>query len=261
LICAEPIIETPVLAKKIAFLGKLERLLGERKIDVVIEKHNDVRPHRQNRTRARNQIMNNTDHLALQQARDTCLTHRQALREALDDLQLRDLKNADLESLTKEDRRLLDQFSYRYTRLQDDMGARLMPTALKALGKRRLNPFVVSVSRSHPSIHRATRGTRGEREMYRTIVLDLISASLGEEVAVMPALDRLDRLEQLGWLPSAQEWVELRRTRNEFTHDYPETIQERFERLQLEIIATKRVIAIQEAMNQKIDQRFPEIKG
>ena len=44
MICAEPIIETPVLAKKIAFLGKLERLLGERKIDVVIEEHNDVRP-------------------------------------------------------------------------------------------------------------------------------------------------------------------------------------------------------------------------
>ena len=66
------------------------------------------------------------------------------------------------------------------------------------LGKRRFNPFVVSVSRSHPSIHRATRGTdettshstrpskddvqvagyRGEREIYRTTVLDLICVSL-----------------------------------------------------------------------------------
>ena len=37
---------------------------------------------------------------------------------------------------------------------------------------------MVSVSRSHPSIHRATRGTQGEREMYRTTLIDLFSVSL-----------------------------------------------------------------------------------
>jgi hypothetical protein len=30
---------------------------------------------------------------------------------------------------------LLDQFAYRYTQLQDDMGAKLIPAVLKALGK------------------------------------------------------------------------------------------------------------------------------
>ncbi|MBS0543668.1 MAG: hypothetical protein JSR40_08025, partial [Proteobacteria bacterium] len=75
----------------------------------------------------------------------------------------------------KDERRLLDQFAYRYTRLQDDMGARLFPAVLRALG---------------------------------------------EEVAPMPVLDRLARLEQLGWLPSAEQWLELRRIRNEFTHEY-----------------------------------------
>jgi len=30
---------------------------------------------------------------------------------------------------------LLDQFAYRYTRLQDDMGIKLMPAVLKALGE------------------------------------------------------------------------------------------------------------------------------
>ena len=160
--------------------------------------------------------MNSPAQLALQQAHGTCLAHYQALREALDDLKLRELKSTDLESLTKEDRRLLDQFAYRYTRLQDDMGARLITTVLTALG---------------------------------------------EEIAAMPVLDRLDRLEQLGWLPSAEEWVELRRTRNEFTHEYPETIQERFERLQLALAAAERVITILEAMNQRIYQRFPGIKA
>ena len=114
--------------------------------------------------------------LALQQAYVVCLGHEAVLRDALEDLKQRKLVAADLAALSKEDRRLLDQFAYRYTRLQDDMGARLIPAALRALG---------------------------------------------EEVAAMPMLDRLNRMEQLGWLPDAEEWAELRRIRNEFAHDYP----------------------------------------
>lgn len=41
------------------------------------------------------------------------------------------------------------------------------------------------------------------------------------------ALQRYNRLEQLGWLPSVQDWLELRQIRNEFTHDYPDTPPER----------------------------------
>jgi hypothetical protein len=156
--------------------------------------------------------MNNPALLSLRQAHYTCQAHYNALREALDDLHLRNLTDHDLECLSKDDRRLLDQFAYRYTRLQDDMGARLIPAALLAMG---------------------------------------------EEIAAMPVLDRLDRLEQLGWLPSAEEWGELRRTRNEFTHDYPETAKERYERLQLAHAAAEKVMGILEVMNQKIQQRFP----
>jgi hypothetical protein len=94
--------------------------------------------------------MNNAALLALRQAHDICRAHHEALREALGDLHLRDLADSDLGCLTKDDRRLLDQFAYRYTRLQDDMGARLMSTVL---------------------------------------------LSLGEEIAAMPVLDRLDRMD------------------------------------------------------------------
>ena len=93
--------------------------------------------------------MNNPALLALQQAHDTCRTHHEALREVLGDLHPRNLTARDLGCLTKDDRRLLDQFAYRYTRLQDDMGARLIPTVLLALG---------------------------------------------EEIAAMPVLDRLDKI-------------------------------------------------------------------
>lgn len=73
--------------------------------------------------------------LALQQAYAVCRAHEDALRDAIDDLKQRKLGAADLDNLGKEDRRLLDQFAYRYTRLQDDMGAKLIPAALRALGE------------------------------------------------------------------------------------------------------------------------------
>ena len=75
-------------------------------------------------------------------------------------------------ALSKQDRRLLDQFAYRYTRLQDDIGVKLMPAVLKVLG---------------------------------------------EDVALMSAIDRFARLEQLGWLASADDWQILRQIRNQFT--------------------------------------------
>lgn len=37
-----------------------------------------------------------------------------------------------------------------------------------------------------------------------------------------PMIDRLNRLEKLGYLASAEEWQRLRVIRNRFAHDYPE---------------------------------------
>ena len=73
--------------------------------------------------------------LALRQIHEQCLTHADALTGALSDMRLLGLTRSSYEHLSKEDRRLLDQFAYRYTRLQDDMGSRLMPAVLRALGE------------------------------------------------------------------------------------------------------------------------------
>jgi hypothetical protein len=159
-------------------------------------------------------VKNTPEWLALQQAYITCRLHENALHDAVDDLKKRNLAVTELETLGKDDRRLLDQFAYRYTRLQDDMGARLIPSVLGALG---------------------------------------------EEITTMPMLDRLNRMEQLGWLPDADEWADLRRIRNEFTHDYPEILEERFERLQLAIASAQKVREIFNAMSNKIRERFPEM--
>jgi len=153
---------------------------------------------------------------ALRHAQQLCLGHHDALLDALADLGQRGLAADDLEHLNPQDRRLLDQFAYRYTRLQDDMGARLFPAVLRALG---------------------------------------------EEIAAMPVLDRLNRLEQLGWLPAAEEWIDLRHIRNEFTHDYPETTGERFSRLQLATQAARRLLEILGGIGLNIERRFPDMSS
>lgn len=148
--------------------------------------------------------------LALEQAQSACAAHKEALVDALTDIDKRHLTPADIDAPTKDDRRLLDQFAYRFTRLQDDMGARLLPAILR---------------------------------------------SLGEDVAHMSVIDRLHRLEQLNWLDSADEWLDLRRIRNEFSHDYPDTAEERFERLMLATQAAQRLLDILDALTEKLHQR------
>jgi len=80
-------------------------------------------------------MKNSPDLLAPQHIQAVCHGHAEALSEALQDMQLRALTLENYSHLSKADRRLLDQFAYRYTRLQDDMGARLMPAVLKVLGE------------------------------------------------------------------------------------------------------------------------------
>ena len=68
--------------------------------------------------------------------------------------------------------------------------------------------------------------------------------ALGEDVAPMSALDRFARLEQLGWLASADEWQTLSQIRNQFAHDYPNNALERFERLQAAIGAATQLMSV-----------------
>jgi hypothetical protein len=60
----------------------------------------------------------------------------------------------------------------------------------------------------------------------------------------MSAIDRFNRLEQLGWLASADDWLALRQVRNQFAHDYPDSAAERFERLQAATQAARQLLAI-----------------
>lgn len=56
----------------------------------------------------------------------------------------------------------------------------------------------------------------------------------------------------LGWLPSADEWLTLRQVRNQFAHDYPDSLVERFERLQAASHAARQLLEVMALFHQKI---------
>ncbi len=82
----------------------------------------------------------------------------------------------------------LDQYIYRFSKLQDTMGSRLFP---------------------------------------------LIMETLAEPFTNKPFIDLLNRLEQLGILDSAFSWIQLRKIRNDISHEYPASLIERVEGMNL----------------------------
>jgi hypothetical protein len=148
----------------------------------------------------------------LAQALEQCDTHAQALSEALEDLKPNEkVILSQLENLDKTTRRILDQFAYRFTRLQDNMGNKLLPAILN---------------------------------------------NMAEDTQSMAAIDRFNRLEQLKWLESSEEWLELRRVRNEFTHDYPEQSSDRSSKLSEAIRVAYRLLEIFNEISTRIQRDF-----
>jgi len=87
-------------------------------------------------------------------------------------------------SLDEETIGFLDQFIFRFSKLQDMMGNRLFPSLLEALAE--------------PASDKAF-------------------------------IDILNRLEQLELIESASEWIQLRKIRNDIAHEYPASLLERIE--------------------------------
>ncbi len=81
----------------------------------------------------------------------------------------------DYRSLSEDDKEHIDQFIFRYSKLQDAMGEKLFPTILK---------------------------------------------NLKENFENKPFRDLIDRLEKLEIIESANDWDELRKSRNSLSHEY-----------------------------------------
>ncbi len=134
-----------------------------------------------------------------------CETHARRMRWAMERYKAKlPLSSEELRKLDDEAIAVLDQFTTRFAKLQDTMGAKLFPAVLE----------------------------------------------LTREPGDFPAyLDKLDRLEKIGALPSADEWLEMREIRNAFAHDYPEDSELQVATLNRAFVAAQRLVEILQQVN------------
>lgn len=67
-----------------------------------------------------------------------------------------------------------------------------------------------------------------------------------------PMLDKLHRLEKLGYLEESEQWRALRMLRNRFAHEYPDDPDKNAAILMLAIEAVPNVLAMLERIGQKL---------
>ncbi|AGA34939.1 hypothetical protein TVNIR_3302 [Thioalkalivibrio nitratireducens DSM 14787] len=117
------------------------------------------------------------------------------------------LSGSQLATLDDEAVQDLDQFVLRFGRLQDAIGARLLPAVLRVLQE----PF--------------------------------------ED---RPVIDKLNRLEKLGFLQSSERWQRLRAIRNRCSQDYPEDPDKNAALLNVAFRSVDDVMAILKRIEQKM---------
>lgn len=114
--------------KKIKFLCALDRTLGEQKIDVIIAQDNN-RPIEQEAIAKGIEL--NLENLKLEKILNECDKHLQRINEAYSDMSLfMPLTGTKYENLSKDDMQAIDQYLFRFSKLQDSMGEKLFRVLL-----------------------------------------------------------------------------------------------------------------------------------
>lgn len=149
--------------------------------------------------------------LALKETIELCDLHCQRMRFAKDQLGEKiPLTFNKYSELSANEISYLDQYLFRFTKLQDTMGSRLFPLFLE---------------------------------------------TLAEPIEKMAFIDVLNRLEKLEIISSKNEWLEMRRLRNDATLEYPQTINDRIEGLNLLFNKLQTVKTILDNCRQSIKQK------
>ncbi len=120
--------------------------------------------------------MNENHKLKLQAAMEECRLHEKVLNEALSEAGDLRFTAESVNHMSTQDRRFLDQMAYRFSKLQDSMGMKILPA-----------------------------------------LTDLVDEPLNESATFA---ERLQRLERIGVVKSADEWRQLRALRNQISHEY-----------------------------------------
>lgn len=164
--------------KKILFLSDLDKIIGEQQVDVVFAKDKN----RPIEIEAYKGIELNLEKIKLAKYFTECDKHIQRIDEAYGDVSdILPLSTNKFENLTKDEVQAIDQYLFRFAKLQDTIGDK---------------------------------------------IFKMLVARYQDNVTSIPFIDVLNMLEKLGYLYSSKEWINLRKIRNEISHQYDDEPEE-----------------------------------
>ena len=143
-----------------------------------------------------------------------CTLHAEVLDEALIDVR-KWMPIAAGTHLDKELLRILDQIAYRFTKLQDSMGEKVLP-----------------------------------------LIMELAQEPVSSSATFA---EKLNRLERMGAIPSADEWKKLRIARNAVAHEYPDDPELRTSAINRFLAGAKQLNSLYQFVMQYIAAHFPEL--
>jgi len=147
---------------------------------------------------------------------DECSLHVRVLVEALDEAQKwLPFSASAVQNMTKEQLRVLDQMAYRFTKLQDTMGQKILPA-----------------------------------------ILDLAQEPIVPDATFA---EKLNWLERMGALPSAEEWKKLRVARNAIAHEYPDDHELRASAINCFFDGAMQLNALYEFVRAYLLEHFPSV--
>lgn len=85
-------------------------------------------------------------------------------------------------------------------------------------------------------------------------------AYLQEPYEARPMLDKLHRLEKLGYLQQADQWQEYRNLRNQFAHDYPDDVDKNAALINLASAVSLQLQDILLGIETKLRVDYPELQ-
>jgi predicted nucleotidyltransferase len=174
--------------RKIKFLIKLDKYLGEQKIDVILAKD-------KNKLIEQEALRTGVDLMSLKTVKidkyiNECKKHQMWIEESFSEIQdIFPLSGKKYTMLTTMEIKNIDQFLFRFSKMQDTVGEKL----------------------------------------FRLIVKDFV-----EDTTTMTFIDILNQLERIKIIDSVQEWQNLRKARNDISHQYddePEEMAEAINRI------------------------------
>ncbi|CAK0769545.1 conserved hypothetical protein [Gammaproteobacteria bacterium] len=90
-------------------------------------------------------------------------------------------------------------------------------------------------------------------------LLPAILQYLEEPYERRPMLDKLNRLEKLGFIYSIDKWQDLRSIRNKFAHDYPDDTEKNAAQLNLAFASAPELYAMLIAIQTKLKSDHPSL--